>query len=209
MSLLRKGAISPSRARSPIILEDDFYYGGWDPDPTKWNLFKVGVMLVSCWAYHLNANAGFDGIQEGGVVTLKAYKLSGVSIQSRLANVWNAWAGIFICPTKTTNTLVQNEPSYYGLIKYRHNYQKLTMVLRRLTGQAATTQYSGPGGLDTGSLKMDVKGGKIYFYEDDSPTYQEDYALATDLMYAYFVTYSSTHTFAGPSWHDDLLIKYI
>jgi hypothetical protein len=100
-----------------------------------------------------------------------------------------------ICNTKTTNSDPDAQSNWYRILHRRYGYQDV-LVQKKVNGAKSwvyNETYTNP----TGTLKITVYGGHIYFYNDNELVYSESYSLPSYSCYVYI--FQSTDN-GSPYW---------
>ena len=136
--------------------------------------------------------SGGQSQAQAGYVTSYAYNLQKSTTSVQVVQLNNVdEMTLQICSTKVTSSDPYFESNWYRILKLRsasavYVQQRINGVLTTL----ATPTWSG----STGTLKIVIANGVIYFYEDTSLIYQTSFSLPSYNCYIYVFT-------SSPAWY--------
>jgi hypothetical protein len=147
--------------------------------------------------------SGGQNQAQAGYVSSYAYNLSSSTTSVQVVQLNNVdEMTLQICNTKVTSSDPDAEDNFYRILKLKE--ASAIYVQQRISGSKSTLANTAWDG-STGTLKIEVAYGTIYFFEDTYLRYWTDFSLPSYICYIYVFT-SSTPAYYGTDAFDDFAL---
>ena len=138
-----------------------------------------------------------------GYITIKSYDLSNSDIRIDVSNQYLCEAALAITLDGIDDHFWYSD-NFYAIEK--HRYSETCKVKKRVDGGDWIYLYDGNWTGPTGSLRIRIHEGIIYFYEEDNLRYSEQFGLSSYNLYIHFEANTWGDGYFGTDYFDNFML---